>query len=185
MSKPKDLVSAKAWIRLKQLSKIENLDLRTLFKKDKNRIDYLFTNLAGINFDFSKSLINKKILTALLALTKERKLHKHYEEMISGEKINKTENRSVGHLWLRNRDLVLNHEEGFSEISSTQSNFLNFATNVRNGNILGYTGKKFTNVVNIGIGGSTLGPEMICHALSNNYVSQINYHFVSNLIALE
>ncbi len=185
MKKSKDLVSAKAWIKLKQLSKSEKLDLRNLFVKDKNRIDYLFTNLAGINFDFSKSMINKKILTSLLTLTKERKVRSHYTELISGEKINKTEDRVVGHLWLRSRDLLPNQEKRSAEIDSTQTSFLNFATNIRNGNIFGYTGKKFTNVVNVGIGGSTLGPEMICHALSNNYDSQLNYYFVSNIDSFE
>ena len=176
---------SKSWTRIVKHGKSKNFDLRKLFSKDPQRGKNFSLKIADLNFDYSKSLIDDKTIKNFLSLAKEIKLDKQISDLLSGELINNTEKRSVGHIWLRSKDLRPSKIEGVSEIDRVQANFLNFASDVRSGRIRGHSGKNFSDVVNIGIGGSDLGPAMLYKALLHKHDGKINCHFVSNIDELE
>lgn len=145
-----------------------------------------FTNYDGskILFDFSKNIINDKIKAELVELAKEAGVEKLRDAMFSGAKINETEGRAVYHVALRNRALKKMEVDGKDtapEVDAVLQHMREFSEEVRSGRWTGYTGKQITDVVNIGIGGSDLGPVMVTEALKSYAQPNLNVHFVSNI----
>lgn len=165
------------------------LNLRQLFAEDKQRFDSynerLQTPDGEILFDFSKNIINQEILHGLFKLARERKVEEHRDRLFRGDRVNFTENRSVLHIALRNRGntpILLDGVNVMTEVNAVLDKMKAFVNTVRSGEWKGYTGKSMTDVVNIGIGGSDLGPLMVTEALKpygNN--GPLRVHFVSNV----
>lgn len=179
-----------AWSKLQKLHDTEGktLSVKSEFKKDAKRFEKYsktFENYDGskILFDFSKNLINDEVLAALLELAKEAKVAELRDAMFAGEHINFTEDRAVYHPALRNRANRVMKVDGQNvapEVDAVLQHMKEFSEEVRSGAWKGYTGKKITDVVNIGIGGSDLGPVMVTEALKH-YASDIKVYFVSNI----
>ncbi|WAI11749.1 MAG: glucose-6-phosphate isomerase [Buchnera aphidicola (Macrosiphum albifrons)] len=164
--------------------KIKNIHLRDLFSSDVNRFkkfSILFQNEMLI--DFSKNRIDDDTLSYLLNLAKETDVKSAIYSMFSGSKINQTEDRAVLHIALRNRSnypIIVNNCNIMLEINNLLEKMKNFSKIVINGQWKGYTGKSISDVVNIGIGGSDLGPYMVSEAL-RPYKNHLNMHYVSNI----
>ncbi|KAM9891610.1 hypothetical protein OXX69_012254, partial [Metschnikowia pulcherrima] len=144
------------------------------------------TNYDGseILFDFSKNIINDEIKAQLLDLAKEAGVEKLRDAMFNGDKINETEGRAVYHVALRNRSMktmAVDGENTAPEVDAVLKHMKEFSDAVRSGEWTGYTGKQITDVVNIGIGGSDLGPVMVTEALKAYSQPGLNAHFVSNI----
>lgn len=134
-------------------------------------------------FDYSKNLINDQVLQGLLELARNRGVEKMRDSMFAGEKINFTENRAVLHIALRNRSnrpILVDGADVMPEVNRVLAKMEQFSKDLISGTWTGYTGKKITDVVNIGIGGSDLGPVMVTEALKHYQVGP-NVHFVSNI----
>ncbi|XP_017482484.1 PREDICTED: glucose-6-phosphate isomerase-like [Rhagoletis zephyria] len=165
-----------------------NLNLVDLFAKDSGRFDKYHLTLATDNngfllFDYSKNLINDQVLQGLLELARNRGVEKMRDSMFAGEKINFTENRAVLHIALRNRSnrpILVDGADVMPEVNRVLAKMEQFSKDLISGTWTGYTGKKITDVVNIGIGGSDLGPVMVTEALKHYQVGP-NVHFVSNI----
>lgn len=179
-----------AWSKLQQLyeSKGKSLSVKDEFAKDSKRFEKYsktFTNYDGskILFDFSKNLVNDEILSALTELAKEAKVADLRDSMFEGEHINFTEDRAVYHVSLRNRankPMTVDGVNVAPEVDSVLQHMKEFSEQVRSGAWKGYTGKKITDIVNIGIGGSDLGPVMVTEALKH-YAGDLEVYFVSNI----
>lgn len=180
-----------AWKTLENTYKTvgENFKVTDAFKQDPERFAKLsktFTNFDGskILFDFSKNLINDQILKELLQLAKEANVEKLRDAMFAGDKINTTEGRAVYHVALRNRAMKVMKVDGKDtapEVDEVLQHMKEFSDQIRSGEWTGYTGKAITDVVNIGIGGSDLGPVMVTEALKSYSKPGLNVHFVSNI----
>jgi glucose-6-phosphate isomerase len=172
------------WQKLSILkNEIESKHLRNIFESEPDRFDKYSIRFNDILLDYSKNIINDDILNLLLNLAEKSSLKENIESMFTGEKINFTENRAVLHTALRNlsgEKVFFEGQDVMPDIENELNNSLNFAENVRKGNHKGFTGKTITDVVNIGIGGSHLGPDMVCTALSS-YSGLAKVHFVSNV----
>jgi len=182
----KKLTELKEWIELKEhYEKIKNIHLRELFKDKKRAENFsLLDDDNDILFDFSKNLITEKTLDLLINLAKTRNLEKEIERMFNGEKINNTENRAVLHIALRNIDntpIYVDGKDVMPDVLNVLNKMKNFTNRVRNGEWLGYSGKRIKNVVNIGIGGSDLGPYMVTEALKMYSKRDMRFFFVSNI----
>ncbi len=174
----------KAWRNLESLQHKYNINMRELFAKDDKRAERYTIQLENMLVDYSKNLINDQILDGLLALAKERGLADKIKEMYSGAKINQTENRAVLHIALRNKEnkpIYVDGHDVMPKIATTLEKIKDFSEAVRLGTFTGYTGKKLTNIVNIGIGGSDLGPFMATQALKPYWAKDINCYFISNI----
>jgi glucose-6-phosphate isomerase len=159
-------------------------NMRDLFAQDTNRFDKFSFQLDDILFDFSKHRINDETLPLLLQLAREAQLENWRDRMFTGEKINTTENRAVLHTALRNRSnrpVLVDGVDVMPEVNAVLAQMRDFSEKVRAGAWLGYTGKCITDVVNIGIGGSDLGPVMVCDALKPYASADLAVHFVSNI----
>ncbi len=163
----------------------ENLQLKDLFAKDENRFQTFSRILDNeILLDFSKNLITNEIFDSLLNLAEETELKNAINAMFAGEKINRTENRAVLHTALRNRSnkpVLVDGEDVMPKINAVLEQMKNFCEKIHGGEWKGYTGKKITDIVNIGIGGSDLGPVMVTEALKKYKIDGISAHFVSNV----
>jgi glucose-6-phosphate isomerase len=160
------------------------LHMRDLFAQDKQRFENFSLKFDDLLLDYSKHRITKETLPLLFQLAREAKIEDWRERMFSGEKINITENRAVLHTALRNRSnkpVMLDGKNVMEDVNRVLAQMRDFSERVRNGQWLGYTGKRITDVVNIGIGGSDLGPVMVCDALKPYASKQIRTHFVSNI----
>jgi len=178
--------STKAWSLLKshQIDEISSACMKDFFEVDENRFQKFKIELEGILFDYSKNIINQKTLDLLIELTKECKLDEAIKAMFEGEKINETENRAVFHVGLRDfssKKTIIDGVEVKSEINAVRNKIKDFSNALHEGQWLGCTGKKIKNIVNIGIGGSDLGPNMLCEALKPYWKKDIQAHFVSNV----
>ncbi len=165
-------------------SQVSNLQMRDMFNEDPHRFDKFSLCFNDILFDFSKNRITDKTLTLLFELARQQKLDKKINAMFSGEKINRTENRPVLHIALRNRggrSISVNGRDVNSDVNQVLDKIRDFCDSVHSGRWRGYTGKVITDVVNIGIGGSDLGPKMVVRALQPYAVGNIQTHFVSNV----
>lgn len=175
----------KAWKKLEsEYKRIKKTQMRELFAKDPQRADKYTVKLNDLILDYSKNRFDDKVLDSLFALAKERRLSEKITEMFSGEKINNTENRSVLHIALRNRSnrkIMSDGKDVMPQINEVLAKMKKFSDAVRFGEFKGYTGKKLTNIVNIGIGGSDLGPVMVCEALRRYWAKDINCYFISNI----
>jgi glucose-6-phosphate isomerase len=163
---------------------MKGVDLKTLFNQDSQRFE-TFSQRFGddILVDYSKNLINEETVKLLLALAEETDLKSAIEAMFSGEKINRTEDRSVLHVALRNRSntpIYSDGEDVMPAVNAVLEKMKYFSERIISGEWKGYTGKAITDVVNIGIGGSDLGPYMVTEALKP-YKNHLNMHFVSNV----
>ncbi|PKO50492.1 MAG: glucose-6-phosphate isomerase [Betaproteobacteria bacterium HGW-Betaproteobacteria-20] len=163
---------------------IVSTHMRDFFAADKNRFDKFSLKLDDILFDYSKHRINDETLPLLMQLAREANVEGWRNRMFAGEKINITENRAVLHTALRNRSntpVMVDGKDVMPEVNAVLAQMRAFSDKVRNGDWLGYTGKRITDVVNIGIGGSDLGPVMVCDALKPYASPELQVHFVSNI----
>ncbi len=177
--------NTQAWKALEaHQSQLAHTTIADLFKQEENRFnDYSLTFENQILVDFSKNKINQETLKLLHQLAKESALDEAINAMFTGEKINRTENRAVLHTALRNRSntpVYVDDKDVMPEVNAVLAKMSAFCDRVISGEWKGYTGKAITDVVNIGIGGSDLGPYMVTEAL-RPYKNHLNMHFVSNV----
>ena len=173
-----------SWKALRShFGKIQNAHLRSLFAEDAKRGQRMTVEGAGIFLDYSKNRITDKTLKLLLDLAEESQLRSHIDAMFSGEKINITENRAVLHVALRATESpsILIDDLILPEVHAVLDKMSRFANRVRSGEWKGHTGKRIRNVVNIGIGGSDLGPVMAYEALRHYSERSMTFRFVSNV----
>ncbi len=160
---------SRAWKKLeKHYKKMRDVEMRDLFRKDPQRAERYTINLDSMMLDYSKNRFTDRTMAYLLMLAKESKLAEKIEAMFKGDKINSTENRAVLHVALRNREnspIYVDGKNVMPEINAVLAKMRKFSEDVRLGKFVGQTGKKLTNIVNIGIGGSDLGPKMATEAL--------------------
>lgn len=172
--------SLKAWSNLQQLAKTEDLSIQKLFEKDAKRFEKYSIQFDDFLFDYSKHRITDPVKSELLDLAEESGLKAAIQSYFNGDLINETENRAVLHTALRQSS------QSNSQLPETQlakqalDQMQAFVTKVHSGEWTTYAGKKITDVVNIGIGGSDLGPQMIVDALQY-YKQDIHCHFISNV----
>ena len=179
-----NLTQSPAWQKLAAHQKqLETTTMRELFAKDPERFNKFSIEFGGILYDFSKNRITEETLDLLVSLAEQAKVKEMAEAMFTGEKINVTERRAVLHTALRNRannPVYVDGKDVMPDVNRVLAKMKDFCARVRSGEWKGYTGKAITDVVNIGIGGSDLGPCMVCEALAP-YQSILTPHFVSNV----
>lgn len=179
------LTTSKAWNALQNhYHQIHNHSLRKAFEFDNHRYDKFSLKFNNIIFDYSKNRITDQTLPLLFDLARQSGLELKIKAMFSGEKINVTEHRAVLHTALRNRSnrpVYLDGHDVMPEINKVLAKMRTFCASVRSGEWKGYTGKTITNIVNIGIGGSGLGPKMAATALTPYGSDTLKVHFVSNI----
>lgn len=178
--------NTQAWLLLKRhfTEEMQRNHLRKLFAADEERFKNFSLEFNDILFDYSKNIINKKTMQLLLQLADECRLKEAIEAMFAGELINETENRSVLHVALRNfsaREYFAEGKNVMPEVQRVQQQMKTFCHSVHSGKWKGYTGKKIKYIVNIGIGGSDLGPVMVTEALRPFWKANIQTYFVSNI----
>ncbi len=177
----------KAWQALTaHFEQAQDFKLSDLFANDSERFAKFSAQFGSdILLDYSKNLITEETLTKLFALAKETELEAAIADMFNGEKINRTEDRAVLHVALRNRSntpIIVDGEDVMPAVNAVLAKMESFTNRIVSGEWKGYTGKEITDVVNIGIGGSDLGPYMVSEALAA-YKTRLNMHFVSNVDA--
>jgi glucose-6-phosphate isomerase len=179
------LTERMAWQALKaHYSKVGTLQLRQVFADDPTRGKRLTTEAIGIYFDYSKHRITDETLTLLLQLAAESGLRSHINAMFRGDKINVTEKRSVLHVALRTPEgqaILVDGKDVVPGVHTVLDKMADFSTQVRSGEWKGHTGKRIRNIVNIGIGGSDLGPVMAYEALRHYSQRDLTFRFVSNI----
>ncbi len=178
--------NTQAWILLKKHfeEEMSRKQIKDLFAADKERFQKFSITLDDIVFDYSKNIINPKTLQLLLLLAEECKLKDAIHDMFVGLKINETEQRSVLHTALRNFSdsaILVDGKDIMPLIKKVLTHMKSFCEEIHNGSWKGYTGKKIKYIVNIGIGGSDLGPVMVTEALKPYWVDGIQSYFVSNV----
>ncbi|MFV1984549.1 MAG: glucose-6-phosphate isomerase, partial [Thiohalomonadales bacterium] len=179
------LTESKAWQELgKHFEEIKDIHMRQLFDDDKTRFDSFSLQCNNLLLDFSKNRITKKTMKLLYALAEQAGIKDWTERMFSGETINHTENRSVLHTALRNRGnkpVYVNGKDVMLEVNECLDKMRNFSEAIRTRQWRGFTGQPIKDVVNIGVGGSDLGPIMVTEALKPYAIHDIRMHFVSNV----
>lgn len=185
MSKP--LTQRDSWQKLKEhFAKVENLQMRDMFASEEDRFQKFSLRFNDILLDYSKNRITAETMQLLFNVAAEADLKGWTEKMFTGQKINNTEGRAVLHTALRNRGqraVMVDGKDVMPAVREVLAHMREFTEDVRNGKWLGYTGKTITDVVNIGIGGSDLGPVMVTEALKAYSKRDLNVHFVSNVDA--
>ncbi len=173
-----------SWKELnKHFDEIKEVQMKSLFLEDGNRKKNMSLDFEDLNFDFSKNRMTQETLDLLLGLAKESKLDDAIHKYFEGDKINVTENRAVLHTALRNINkdpILVDGLDIMPEVHQTLEKIKDFTHQVVSGEFKGYSGKAFTDVVNIGIGGSDLGPNMVVEGL-HYYKNHLKTHFVSNI----
>ncbi len=167
----------------KHKAELADTSIKDLFKNDAERFNKFSVNFEDILVDYSKNLLTDKTKAALIALANECELDDAIERMFTGDTINKTENRSVLHVALRNRSnspIAVDGKDVMPDVNAVLEKMKGFSEKVISGKWKGYSNKAITDVVNIGIGGSDLGPVMVTETLKS-YKNQLNLHFVSNV----
>jgi glucose-6-phosphate isomerase len=181
----KPLTKRKAWAALKTHAKeIQATDLKRLFAEDSKRGERLTLDAAGIYLDYSKNLITDKTIELLLELARESGVEARRDAMFRGDKINITENRAVLHVALRapkDATITVDGINVVPEVHAVLDKMADFSNRVRSGAWTGHTGKRIRNVINVGIGGSDLGPVMAYEALKFYSDRQMTFRFVSNV----
>ncbi len=179
------LTQRPAWKALEEhYQKARSLHLRTLFAQDPRRGERFALEAAGIYLDYSKNRVTDETMRLLLELAASSGLRARIDAMFRGEKINVTENRAVLHLALRaprDQHIVVDGEDVVPQVHAVLDKMANFSERVRSGAWIGYTGKRMRNIVNIGIGGSDLGPSMAYDALKYYSDRNLTVRFVSNV----
>jgi glucose-6-phosphate isomerase len=169
---------------IRHYSDLKFLSMREQFALDSDRVHNFSLKSGDLLLDYSKNRITKETVEKLLALAESVNIPDWIERMFSGEAINNTEGRAVLHTALRNRSntpVMVDGEDVMLAVNAVLSQMKNFCHQVHSGEWLGYSGKKITDIVNIGIGGSDLGPAMICDALEPYGIEGLGVHFVSNV----
>jgi len=179
------LTDSEIWHDLQNhFTEVVDLQMRDMFKDDPRRFDKFSLRFNDILFDYSKNRITEKTLPLLFELAKQRKLDVKIKAMFAGEKINQTEQRAVLHVALRNRSnrpIMVDGNDVNVDVNHVLDKMRVFCDAVHTGSWRGFTGKVITDVVNIGIGGSDLGPKMVVRALQPYAIGNIQTHFVSNV----
>jgi glucose-6-phosphate isomerase len=182
-------VKRPAWKALETHNKkVREIHLSELFAKDPTRGERMTAEADGIYLDYSKNRITDETLKLLLQLAEESGLQEKIEAMFSGEKINVTENRAVSHVALRapkGTSFVVDGENVVPKVQAVLDKMADFSNRVRTGAWKGYTGNRIRNIVNIGIGGSDLGPVMAYEALKHYSDRTMTFRFVSNVDATD
>jgi glucose-6-phosphate isomerase len=163
---------------------VQQLHLRQLFEQDEGRFDRFTTEACGILMDYSKARITPETMPKLAALAEAAGIEARRDAMFQGEKINTTEDRAVLHTALRNRSgdpVLVDGKDVMPDVLAVLDAMRRFTDAVRDGSRTGATGKRFSDVVNIGIGGSDLGPRMVVRALSPDSSPELRVHFVANV----
>jgi len=179
------LTQSPHWQRLQQLAvDIKSVHLKELFAEDEKRFERFSLHVQNILFDYSKNPVTEEIIEELIGLAKAADIEYWREQMFTGAKINSTENRAVLHTALRNRTnapIYVDDVNVMDQINAELARIRRFTEKVRSGEWKGYSGKPITDIVNIGIGGSDLGPRMVTEALKPYADSTLKVHFVSNI----
>ena len=174
-----------AWKRLKAHKlELQKTSLKGLFEENSNRFNQFSQVFEGALFDYSKNIITPKTLDLLIELAKETQLELAIEKMFAGEKINETENRAVLHVALRNqsdRPIFYAGRDVMPKVRNVLAQMESFCNALHQGSWRGFTGEKIKYIVNIGIGGSDLGPVMVTEALKPYWKDGIQSYFVSNV----
>src|SRR5712692_6781175 len=182
---PTPLTQRPAWQALEaHYQNMRDLHLRTLFAENSRRGEQFAAEAAGIYLDYSKNRVTGETLQLLLGLGESCGLRERIDAMFAGEKINVTEKRAVLHVALRasqDQSIVVDGENVVPEVHAVLDKMANFSKRVRSGAWTGYTGKRIRNIVNIGIGGSDLGPSMAYDALQYYSDRNLTMRFVSNV----
>ena len=180
-----DITSTTAWNDLLKLHAEKNkTTLREMFDRDSGRAEAFAFDAAGLHVDLSKNLVDEDVLEALVALAEEAGVKDATEKMFTGEHINSTEDRAVLHTALRipaENDLEVDGQDAAADVHEVLGRMRDFASKLRSGEWLGHTGHTIKKVVNIGIGGSDLGPAMAAKALRTYATAGITAEFVSNV----
>ncbi len=175
----------KAWQQLQQHKQnFADQHMRDLFAENKNRSSEFSIEDNALLFDYSKNIISKETMGLLLALAEECKVKQAIESQFNGDAINATEGRAVLHTALRNfsgKPVISESRDVMPDVLKVRQQMKSFCDKVHSGEWKGYTGKKIKHIVNIGIGGSDLGPLMVTEALKPYWVDGIQAHFVSNI----
>ena len=181
----KPLTKRKAWRALEaHHKKVRDLHLRDLFKEDPKRGERMTAEAVGIYLDYSKNRITEETLKLLLQLAEESGLGSRIDAMFSGEKINITEKRAALHVALRaprGASIIVDGENVVPQVHAVLDKMADFSNRIRSGAWKGHTGKSIRNIVNIGIGGSDLGPVMAYEALRHYSERALTFRFVSNI----
>lgn len=184
-----NLTRSSAWLALStHQSVICQQTMREMFRSDANRFDKFSLRLDGLLFDYSKNLISTETLSLLLDLARQSGINAWIERQFTGEKINTSERRAVLHTALRNppgQSVQVDGKDIMPDVHRVLEHIRRFTDAVRSGQAVGHTGKKIRHVINIGIGGSALGPLMACEALKPYAAADLTAHFVSNVDATD
>src|SRR5207253_10292246 len=185
MTKTLPLTARESWKALQvHQEKIREVHLRTLFAEDAKRGERLTAEAAGIHLDYSKNRVTDETLALLRRLAEESGLRERIEAMFRGDKINVTENRAVLHVALRaprGASIVVDGKNVVPDVHAVLDKMAGFSNRVRSGAWKGHTGQRIRNVVNVGIGGSDLGPVMAYEALKHYSDRAMTFRFVSNV----
>jgi glucose-6-phosphate isomerase len=179
------VTTSPAWAALaKHHAEIEGVHMRALFAEDKERFSRFSLELGDVFVDYSKHRVTAETMRLLFALAAQQKVGAWRDRMFAGEHINGTEDRAVLHVALRNRKnspILVDGKDVMPEVNAVLAKMRGFTDQVRSGAWKGHTGKRITDVVNIGIGGSDLGPVMATEALRRYWQKGLAVHFVSNV----
>jgi glucose-6-phosphate isomerase len=179
----------KAWKKLQeQQLQMKSIQVKSLFNDDAGRFDKYSLVFGDILFDYSKNLLNGETMQLLLDLARESQVAEAIQAMFSGEKINRTENRSVLHTALRNLSgdpVYADGKDVMPEVLGVLAHMKSFSEKIHSGEWTGYSGKPIRKIVNIGIGGSDLGPVMVTEALKHYRINGMEAYFVSNVDATQ
>ncbi|MGD9235923.1 MAG: glucose-6-phosphate isomerase [Desulfobacterales bacterium] len=181
----KNPTTTKSWQNLRRhYEKIKDLHMRDLFAEDPRRFEKMSIHFNNMIVDYSKNRITEETLKLLITLAEECELGNAIESLFTGRRINETEDRAVLHTALRNRDntpVVIDGRDVMPEVNRVLNQMQDFSGRIISGDWQGYTGKKISDIVNIGIGGSDLGPLMVTETLRPYAQKDIRVHFVSNV----
>ena len=184
MLKNQNPTKTNSWKKLQEhFKENKNFTLKKAFQKDNNRKEKLSFSFQDFKVDYSKNLVTEKTLELLVDLANQCDLKDAINKQFSGDTINTTENRAVLHTALRDfssKEIKVNGKNIIPEIKETLHKIESFSNQIISGELKGYTNKPFTDIVNIGIGGSDLGPKMVVNSLQY-YKNHLNTHFISNI----
>ena len=179
------LTESSAWRALTaHQAEMQNVQMRDLFADDPARFERFTLRFADILFDYSKNRVTQKTMDLLLELARAQEVEQKIAAMFKGDKINTTEDRAVLHIALRNRSnrpILVDGQDVMPEVNTVLAKMRRFSEAVRSGAWTGYSGQPMTDIVNIGIGGSDLGPKMVTQALAHYAQPGLRVHFVSNV----
>ena len=179
-----DPTTTPAWAALDEHAEVFNPDLRSWFQQDPERAQKWTKKVGDLYIDLSKNLINEETLNQLLELADQTEVFSLRDAMLRGDRINVTENRSVLHTALRRargEELIVDGRNVVADVREVLDRVYSFANRVRSGEWLGVTGKRVATVVNVGIGGSDLGPVMAYEALKPYVQEGLECRFISNI----